>query len=100
MNEVEFTAEDCADIAMDMADDKDLPIVVLGGNAPIINALLAIGARFLHAHCILHLVPALYIIATEDDRYASYQFPKRSVIIDLFDIIEERPGIEVHRLSE
>ncbi|WPH57634.1 hypothetical protein [Mycobacterium phage WXIN] len=94
---MEFTPEDYADVAVEMANEKGLPIVVLGGDAPIVDALFSIGARFLHTGCLLHLVPALYVISTEDDRYAAYEFPTRSVVIDPFGLVEERPGIEVHQ---
>lgn len=100
MSEFDPTPEDVADVIAEMADDKGLPVVVLGGDAPIAGALFAIGVRFLHTKCLPHLVPAIYALATEDELFASYEFPPKSVVIDPFGLVAERPSVEVLRFTD
>lgn len=80
-------------VALD-ANDRDLPIVLLGDDGDWGEALLARGERFLATDYLSHLVKAVYIIATWNDVYLSYEFPRGSVVIDPHGLMPELPGVE------
>ena len=96
--------EGWAEAAVGVAEEKNLPLVVLGGvsepggPAEAVVALLhAAGERFLHVNE-LHCQPrGVYVVAAHDDRYASYAFSPGTVVIDPFDYIPNRPGVSVFR---
>ena len=103
---VEITAEDIADIAAEIANEKDLPLVLLGGAADdfgparsLADALRSAGERFLHANDLFCLPRAAYVIATDDERYSHYEFARGSAVIDQFGIIPDTSGVEIHRLD-
>lgn len=96
----EYFSEDIADLAAEVAAEKGLPIILLGGETPLASELLSMGERFLHAASLSYLVRGLYVIATFDMDYLSYEFPRGSVVIDPFDAIPNARGVVVKRLGE
>lgn len=96
----EPTPEDIAEMVIEMSEEKSLPVVVLGGDAPIASALLGFGGRFLHTRCLHHLVAAIFIVATNDELYSSYKFPPRSVVLDPFGLVADQPSVEVLRFTD
>lgn len=91
--------EQWVEAAVGVANEKNLPLVILGGvsgGAEAVTALLhQAGERFLHVDE-LHCQPrAVYVITTNDDRYAEYSFSPGSVVIDPFNFIPSRAGISV-----
>lgn len=101
-----------AHVAAAASREKGLPLVVLGtafkpetdiktGSAAMLMAdiLRHLGERFLHVDDLNPLPPAVYFIATQHKRYAGYEFPPGSLVIDPFGFIEDREGVIVKRLG-
>lgn len=101
-----------AELAVGVAAEKELPLILLGrafkpetdietGSAAILmaNILIRSGERFLHVNDLDHLVPAVYFIATKNERYGGYRFPAGSVVLDPFGFIKDQEGVEVRRLG-
>lgn len=94
------TMVDIAGEVADIAEEKELPVVLLGGAgdddspaAEMAECLRMVGQRFLHTNHLECLVRAVYYIAAEDQRYVSYRFARGSVVIDPFDTIPDQPGV-------
>lgn len=101
-----------AECAVDLAEEYDLPIVILGtafkpetdietGSAAMLLAdiLRKAGEQFLHVNDLYCLQRAVYFIATNNERYRSYEFPAGSVVIDPFGSIPDRDGVIIKRLG-
>lgn len=96
-----------------VAKEVDLPIVLLGrafkpetdietGSAAILlaNILRMMGENFLHVNDMVPLtMPAVYFIATANQRYTEYEFPQGSVVLDPFGIIKDQEGVQVRRIG-
>lgn len=89
-----------------------LPVVILGrsfkpetnietGSAAILlsNLLTERGVKFKHVEDLKPMKKALYFIGTAHDRYKNLKFPRGSVVIDPFGIIEDRPGVDITRIG-
>lgn len=100
------------DLAIEAAEECDLPLVLLGkafkpetdietGSAAILmaNILNLQGIRFLHTNDLASLPKAVYFIATKNARYADYEFPPGSVVLDPFGYIPDREGVIVKRIG-
>lgn len=92
---------DMADALAELANDKGLPIVLLGGAgddsspaADMADALRWGGHRFLHTNHLECLVRAVYFLAVEDERYRSYEFARGSVVLDPYGQVADQPGVE------
>ncbi|AEJ93968.1 hypothetical protein SEA_EJIMIX_23 [Mycobacterium phage Ejimix] len=92
--------EDIAEIAIEIADEKGFPIVLLGGDPddPMAEMLRMAGVQFLHARDLACTPRAVYI--TQEQRYDAYRFGIGSVVIDKFNTIPDQPGVTVHRKPE
>lgn len=92
----------------------DLPIVILGrafkpetdietGSAAILMAdlLAEYGDEFVHVNDleVSNPYPAVYFIATKNERYASFPYPPGSIVLDPFGIVPDQDGVEVRRLG-
>lgn len=101
-----------ADCVAYLAEQHDLPIVLLGtafkpetdietGSAAMLMAecLRLGGERFLHVNDCDYLQKAVYFIATDNERYRSYEFPEGSIVLDPFGSIPDREGVFVKRLG-
>lgn len=98
-----------AELATDYATMNDHQLVILGrAFKPETNIETGSASRLmssfveidhLHVEDMDELVPATYFIGTRHQRYAEYQFPKGSVVLDPFGIIPEQDGVEVVRLA-
>lgn len=101
-----------AEVAMEAALGHRLPLVVLGrafkpetdletGSAAMlmVEILRRQGMRLLHVNDLDHLVPAVYFIATKNERYRSYAFPPGAIVIDPFGYLPDRDGVAVRRLG-
>ena len=93
-----------AEAATEIAKEKHLPLVILGGvrepdaeATELAQALLLAGERFLHTDDLPCLVRAVYVLAVLDGRYASYRFCPGSAVIDPHGIVADQPGISVFR---
>ena len=93
-----------AEVATEIANEKHLPLVILGGvrepdieAAELAEALLLAGERFLHTDDLPCLVRAVYVLAVLDGRYASYRFCAGSAVIDPHGIVADHPGVSVFR---
>jgi UDPglucose 6-dehydrogenase len=91
-----------------LAVKNQLPIVVLGrsfkpetnietGSPAILlaNILKESGQVFEHEEDFETTTPAVFVIATQHDRYRDYAFPKGSVVLDPFRYIPKLDGVEV-----
>ncbi|MBO0676795.1 hypothetical protein JRC04_04885 [Mycolicibacterium sp. S2-37] len=100
------------EVAIDASVKNKLPIVLLGrafkpetdietGSPAMLmaNVFRTVGVQFLHANDLDYLPPAVYFIATKNDRYADYAFPPGSVVLDPFGFIADRDGVEVVRIG-
>ncbi|AER47870.1 hypothetical protein SEA_HANNACONDA_16 [Mycobacterium phage Hannaconda] len=94
---MEDDTEAIVEVAMETADEKGVPIVLLGGRPdhPIADLLRMSGAQFLHAQDMSCTPRAVYIIA--EPRYGEYRFATGSVVLDQFASIADQPGVTVHR---
>lgn len=91
----EAEEENLVDTVLDMLEDKDLPVILLGAAGeehPIAQELWECGQRFLHVNSLSHPAKAIYIILIDDPSYDSYAFPRGSVV---FGNVSPRPGVEV-----
>lgn len=101
-----------AAVLLEAAEEREQPIVLLGtafkpetdiatGSPAMLmaNLLRAAGARFLHVDDMNPLLPAVYFVATQNQRYRDYEFPKDSMVIDPFGYIPDRDGVVVKRLG-
>lgn len=101
-----------ARVAAEAAEEHELPLVILGRafkpetdievGSPaklMANILIRMGQQFTHVNDLDYLPPAVYFIATQNDRYATYEFPSGSVVIDPFGYIDDREGVTVNRLG-
>lgn len=101
-----------ADIAAYEARQHDLPLVLLGrafkpeteietGSPALLVSefLRQKGYEHIHVNDLNHLKEAVYFIATGNQRYNDYEFPRGSIVIDPIGIIEDRDGVEVIRLG-
>lgn len=101
-----------AEVAIGVSDNEDLPLVILGtafkpetdietGSAAILmaNILESWNADFTHVNDLDDLPEAVYFIATENERYRDYGYPKGSVVLDPFGFIPPITGVEVIRLG-
>jgi len=98
-----------ADVAAEYAQMNEQPLVILGrafkpetnietGSASrLMSSLTPI--EHLHVEDMEDLVPATYFIGTKHDRYKDYKFPKGSIVIDPFGIIDEQEGVELVKLG-
>lgn len=93
-----------AEAATSKADEKDLPLVVLGGAnddfgdaVELADALRDGGQRFLHANHMQCLPRAVYVIAVGDERYADYVFERGSVVVDPHGVTRDSPGVVAMR---
>lgn len=98
-----------AEIATDYATMNDHQLVILGrAFKPETNIETGSASRLmssfveidhLHVEDMEELVPATYFIGTKHERYADYQFPRGSVVLDPFGYIPDQEGVEVVRLA-
>ncbi len=101
-----------ASVAARAVADTGLPLVLLGrsfkpetdievGSPAILmaNILTRRGMQFLHVNDLDFLPPAVYFIATQNERYKRYAFPPGSVVLDPFGYIPDIPGVAVERLG-
>lgn len=101
-----------AEIATEIAEHVDLPLILLGrsfkpetdietGSPAILmaNVLKGWGTDFIHVNDLTDLPVAVYFIATDNVRYREYAFPKGSVIIDPFGSMPAKAGAEVYHLG-
>ncbi len=95
-----ITAEEYAEIALELSEESAL--VVLGGAcgtdeyaAEIADALHMAGALFLHADDVSCLPRAVYIVAVNDPKYSTYEFPPGSQVIDPHSIVPSRRGVKI-----
>ena len=100
-----------ADLARDMAETNDLPLVILGrsfkpetnietGSPALLmaNILREKGVEFEHLEDGLR-GRAVYFIATQHDRYRGYKFPRGSIVIDPFRYLDERKGVRLVKIG-
>jgi hypothetical protein len=59
------------------------------------NILKESGQVFEHEEDFETTTPAVFVIATQHDRYRDYSFPKGSVVLDPFRYIPKLDGVEV-----
>lgn len=101
----------CA-VLIEAAEAREQPIVLLGtafkpetdittGSPAMLmaNILRAAGVRFLHVDDINPPLPAVYFIATQNERYRDIEFPAGSMVVDPFGYIPDREGVVVKRLG-
>ena len=101
-----------AEVAVEAALEHELPLVVLGrafkpetdiqtgSPAMLMAEILRLGgARFVHADDVMPTIPAIYFIATQNARYANYEFAVGSVVIDPFGYIPNSEGVTVKRIG-
>lgn len=100
-----------ADLASDLAEENDLPLIILGRSfKPETNietgspSLLV--SNLLNEKGVDHTIEedvtpikAVYFIGTEHSRYADYKFPEGSVVIDPFGLIPEQEGVTIRALG-
>lgn len=99
-------------LAVEAAQEHGLPLVVLGtafkpetdietGSPAMLmaNILRMAGELFMHTNDMNPPLPAVYFIATQNERYRNYEFPPGSVVIDPFGFIADREGVVVNRLG-
>lgn len=97
-----------ADLAAKTAELHDLPLVILGrafkpeteietGSPAILvsNILKEWGVEHIHVNDLEHYRPAVYFIATQNERYARLVFPEGSTVIDPFGFIPDQDGLEI-----
>lgn len=91
-----------------LASKHQMPLIVLGrsfkpetnietGSPAVLlsNILKEYGQVHEHVEDITTETPAVFVVATQHERYKDYSFPAGSVILDPFRYIEKRDGIEV-----
>lgn len=102
-----------ADVVSSLAEEHDLPVVLLGrsfkpetnietGSPAILvgNILKEKGIHHQHYEDITGIPQkAVYFIGTAHNRYREMTFPKGSVVIDPFGIIEDQNDVIVRRLG-
>jgi UDPglucose 6-dehydrogenase len=101
-----------ANVILDAAQESELPIVILGrsfkpetnietGSPSILvsNILNEIGALHEHVDEPDSLRKAVYFIGTQHQKYADYDFPEGSIVIDPFGYIQPQHGVDVRALG-
>lgn len=92
--------------------EHGLPIVILGrafkaeseietGSAAILASNILKGHGVLHSHVedAAQLLPAVYLVGTQHERYKDLQFPAGSVVIDPFRYLPERDGVKLVKIG-
>lgn len=101
-----------AELAVEVSEDQDLPLILLGrafkpetdietGSPAILmaNILTNWGVDFTHVNDLTDLPEAVYFIATDNERYREYKFPKGSVVIDPFGTMPKTSEATVYHLG-
>lgn len=107
----EYEAWHC-EVAIEAMEESGLPLVILGrafkpetdietGSPSMLmgEILRAQGVQFLHVNDVHTCHRAVYFIATQNERYQSYEFAPGSIVLDPFGYIPDREGVIVHRLG-
>lgn len=100
-----------ADIAIETAKERSLPLVILGrsfkpetnietGSPALLmaNIVQERGVQALHVEDV-NTDPSVFFIGTKHSRYSEKTFPQGSVVIDPFGIIPDQPDVEIIRLG-
>lgn len=101
-----------AGVARDFAIEYDLPLHILGrafkpetnietGSPSVLvsNILTEKNVPHTHTEDMELMRKGVYFIGTKHNRYAEYDFPRGSVVIDPFGYIPDRQGVRVVRLG-
>lgn len=99
-----------ADSLMNVAVNEGLPIIILGRSfkpetnietgspALLVSSLIDIPHK--HVEDLQKLPIGIYLIGTKHARYADYQFPEGSLVIDPFRYIADQKGVAVIRIGD
>lgn len=113
MKSREDHAEWLADLAVDVANRRSLPLILLGRSfkprtkietgSPAILVANIIREKHdyepIHVENLRELKKATYLLTTQHKRYLEYDFPTGSVVIDPFGTFADKPGIKVMRIG-
>lgn len=90
--------------------ELDTPAVILGRSfkpetqietgSPALLVSHYLDWEHIHVEDLEKLPKTAYLIATQHERYAKYEFPEGSIVLDPFRYIPNRPGVEVIRIGE
>ncbi len=108
-----------ADLALELAREQNLPIVVMGkAFKPETNLITGSPSILLHAllqekgaHPTIfdpHLdppevaprYPAVYVVGTEHEVFQEWSFPEGSLVLDPWRSVPDRDGVDVRRLGQ
>jgi UDPglucose 6-dehydrogenase len=101
-----------ANVAMDAARERNLPIIVLGRSFKPGTQIETGSPSVLMASMIREMMavqhfedlepisqPAVYVIGTQHDRYRGLRFPDGSAVVDPFGYIEPQDGVDMIRIG-
>lgn len=102
-----------AKLAFDASQKSGLPLTILGrsfkpetnietGSPAVLASNILKDHGVLHAHVedVEELRPGVYLIGTAHKRYATYKFPKGSIVIDPHRLIPDQDGVIIKRIGD